>query len=405
MHVEVVTELAPLGLHIMCEKPLAISLKDCLRIERVLQSYPQRIFAIGHVLRYSPHNMHLRDLVLAKRVIGDVLSIEHTEPVGWWHFSHSYVRGNWRKQSVTAPSLLTKSCHDIDWILWMLCSPPRGSKLPPHLPSNVASMGSLKLFKKARKPKKAGSATNCFSCPIMEDCMYSAKRIYIDRHLARGNTSWPVDIVRPDIEDLVTTGGFEKAKEALTRTLSQDYDVETTSTQDIESRSWFGRCVWESDNDVCDDQYVNIEWEDDEYGRTEKTASLHMISHTADICERRGKVYGTEGEIHYDSTKIIVHDFKSEKAFTYRPEVQENSHHGGGDRGLTEQFLKAIAAVNSGAMDVGNAQVEFMGVTIEEAVRSHAVVFAAEDARMQKKVVNWKEWWQEKVKLGLLEPT
>jgi hypothetical protein len=34
----------------------------------------------------------LRHLVLDKEVIGDVLSIEHVEPVGWWHFSHSYVR-------------------------------------------------------------------------------------------------------------------------------------------------------------------------------------------------------------------------------------------------------------------------------------------------------------------------
>ena len=50
------------------------------------------IFGICHVLRYSPHNMLLRHLVLEKEVIGDVLSIEHVEPVGWWHFSHSYVR-------------------------------------------------------------------------------------------------------------------------------------------------------------------------------------------------------------------------------------------------------------------------------------------------------------------------
>jgi predicted dehydrogenase len=52
----------------------------------------ETVFGICHVLRYSPHNMMLRHLVLDQGVIGDVLSIEHVEPVGWWHFSHSYVR-------------------------------------------------------------------------------------------------------------------------------------------------------------------------------------------------------------------------------------------------------------------------------------------------------------------------
>ena len=96
MHAEIITNFAPLHLHIMSEKPLATTLQDCLRIYRSLKPpgyEPDRaIFSIGHVLRYSPHNMLLRKLLLEDEVIGDVLSIEHTEPVGYWHFSHSYVR-------------------------------------------------------------------------------------------------------------------------------------------------------------------------------------------------------------------------------------------------------------------------------------------------------------------------
>lgn len=96
LHAEIITTLAPLHLHIMSEKPLATTLEDCLRIYRSLRppgDKPDRaIFSIGHVLRYSPHNMLLRQLLLEDGVIGDILSIEHTEPVGYWHFSHSYVR-------------------------------------------------------------------------------------------------------------------------------------------------------------------------------------------------------------------------------------------------------------------------------------------------------------------------
>ena len=95
-HVEIITALAPLGMHIMSEKPLATTLTDCLKIYRSLKppglEQPIAVFSIGHVLRYSPHNMLLRKLLLEDEIVGDVISIEHTEPVGWWHFSHSYVR-------------------------------------------------------------------------------------------------------------------------------------------------------------------------------------------------------------------------------------------------------------------------------------------------------------------------
>lgn len=99
MHKEVILDLAPLKLHIMCEKPLATSLQDCVDIYTSLLPHPfvagckpDRIFSIGHVLRYSPHNMLLRKLLVEEKVIGEILSVEHTEPVGWWHFAHSYVR-------------------------------------------------------------------------------------------------------------------------------------------------------------------------------------------------------------------------------------------------------------------------------------------------------------------------
>lgn len=55
-HVEIIIALAPLNLHIMSEKPLATSLRDCLRIFKTLspstsESSQKAIFGIGHVLR------------------------------------------------------------------------------------------------------------------------------------------------------------------------------------------------------------------------------------------------------------------------------------------------------------------------------------------------------------------
>ncbi|KAL8757423.1 MAG: hypothetical protein Q9184_004212 [Pyrenodesmia sp. 2 TL-2023] len=96
MHAETIIAMKVLNLHTMSEKPLATTLRDCLNIYRTLQppqgASPKALFSIGHVLHYSPHNMLLRKLLLEDGAIGEILSIEHTEPVGWWHFSHSYVR-------------------------------------------------------------------------------------------------------------------------------------------------------------------------------------------------------------------------------------------------------------------------------------------------------------------------
>ncbi|KAL1311244.1 hypothetical protein AAFC00_001433 [Neodothiora populina] len=412
-HVEVVTGLAPFKLHILCEKPLATTLRDCLDIYRSMlptssQDMQKAVFGIGHVLRYSPHNMLLRKLVLEDRVIGDVMSIEHTEPVGNWHFSHSYVRGNWRKESTTAPSLLCKSCHDIDFLLWMLCSPPKDSTAPAHIPSSLSSTGSLKQFRRLRKPAAAGDATNCLKCNTRDTCVYSAPRIYYDKQLAKGNTDWPVNIVEPEIESCYITQGAEAAKEMLFNSLGADYDAQKTPRRHIEARPWYGRCVWESDNDVCDDQFVTITWDDEpatcpSTGQETsplhfaKTASFHMIAQTEKQCERRGWIYGSEGEISYDGTTITVYDFATQ-GFTRHDPPRRGGGHGGGDDGLATQFLKAIDAVLNHGVGVEEAQAEHLGCSLEEVVRSHALVFAAEEARRDRKVVDWKDWWAQSMK-------
>ena len=423
-HREAVAALAPLNLHIMCEKPLSTSLSNCLDIYASLlpdgpKSEPSSIFGIGHVLRYSDHNALLRSLIWDDEVVGDVLSVEHTEPVGWWHFAHSYVRGNWRRENTSAPVLLTKSCHDIDLLIFFLTMPPGDGE--PHLPSFITSTGLLSFFRRKRKPPEARTATNCVSsCPVESSCPYSAKKIYIERHLRNGITQWPVNVVDPEIEDIYNTKGSAAAEDKLLQTLSQDYD-HSSDPQHVASRPWFGRCVWDSDNDVLDDQVVTLTWEDadtapsdchkDESSakpanaaplRLAKTATFHMIAHTEAQCERRGRIYGSKGEITYDSKMIRVYRFATGCSQIYNPK-QGIGGHGGGDDGLTRQFILAVEAVKSGEMSVREAQKRYIGCQLIDIIKSHAFVFAAEEARVQKKVVHWTSWWTETVEKNLLE--
>lgn len=418
-HRDVVVALAPLNLHIMCEKPLATNLRDCIDMYRSIRQAGgddnKKIFSIGHVLRYNPHNMLLHKLIVEDRAIGDVCSVEHTEPVGWWHFAHSYVRGNWRNADYSSPSLLAKSCHDIDLLLWLLCASGPGGNISvrPHLPSTVSSTGSLQIFRKSRKPKAAGEATNCLGCPLGESgCKYSAKNIYIGpnhKGVESGNTKWPVKIVLPEIEDFAT---IEERKAAMLEKLAEDYDASSTPAEEVASKTWYGRCVYESDNNVCDDQFVTITWDDEPPGapsdgsqcflRHAKSATFHMTANSKKICERYTTIYGTDGEIRADSRIITVENFSKGTTTTHTPKLEDpDSGHGGGDLGLTRQFVNAVRDVMEGRVGVDEAQRRYIGCTPEDVLLSHAMVFAAEDARVQKRVLDWREWWAAQVEARL----
>ncbi|KAL2813158.1 hypothetical protein BJX63DRAFT_232567 [Aspergillus granulosus] len=463
-HIEILTALAEsnlLNLHVLCEKPLALSLSDCLSIyaaRNKAQSQSRAIFSIGHVLRYSPHNLLLRRLVRVDKVIGDIVSVEHTEPVGYWHFAHSYVRGNWRREAEGGDgSLLTKSCHDVDFLRWLIEEPvysssststepatPTSGTTPP-LPQfehklavrSIHSTGHLTQFHPSRKPPAAGSATNCTTCPIERDCIYSAIRIYRDNQLRKGERGWPVKIVCPDIEDYLppsasnassagSTNGtndadmdvdISKAEDHLLSVLSQDYDDTVTSADEIAQRPWYGRCVWESDNEVCDDQVVTISWDTvppqpSDSRKAKKnlpgiTATLHMIAPTEAQCERRGRIYGTKGEISYDSRQIRIFDFTTRKVTVHdvpKQPPEEEKAHGGGDYGLARGFVGAVDAVVNKGWSVEDAQRGFVGCELGDVIRSHAYVFAAEESRRAEKVVAWEGWWKEKLReVGVLE--
>jgi hypothetical protein len=229
------------------------------------------------------------------------------------------------------------------------------------------------------------------------------------------NLDWPLKSVVPEIEDLYFNNRKPAAEKRLLEVLAEDYTTETPDSE-VKQRSWFGRCVWDGDNDVCDDQVVTITWEDDPLpvtdaengangsvaevgalnGRAAKTVLFHMIAPTEKICERRGRIYGTTGEISYDSKTISVHSFATGETINYSTETAGKGH-GGGDESMAESFCKAVEAAVSGEMEASAAQRLWLGCEIEEIVRSHVAVFAAEKARKEKVIVDWKEFWEVEV--------
>jgi len=99
-----------MGYDLLLEKPIAQSWKECNDILQQAKKY-KRIVAVCHVLRYSPYYRKVKE-VIDSGVLGSIVSVQHLEPIQHVHMSHSYVRGNWRREEDTNPIILAKSCED-----------------------------------------------------------------------------------------------------------------------------------------------------------------------------------------------------------------------------------------------------------------------------------------------------
>lgn len=123
--------------------------------------------------------------------------------------------------------LMSKSCHDLDLIAWMKSS---------VRPVQVSSVGGNFQFRPEKAPPDAG--TRCLvDCPIEADCLYSARKHYIDHPERWGFYVWAglEHLSNPTIEDKIAS---------------------------LKGDNPYGRCVWKCDNDVVDHQSVAVEFAD-----------------------------------------------------------------------------------------------------------------------------------------------
>ncbi len=324
------------GYHILLEKPMAPTDDECRRIIAAVQA-AGKLFAVCHVLRYTDYTTRFRELVQGG-AIGDLVSLQHLEPVGFWHQAHSFVRGNWRNESESSFMLLAKSCHDLDWIRFLIDSPCR----------RVSSFGNLYHFRPENRPPNA--ADRCLDCPVEPSCPYSAKRSYLGL-IERGSTGWPVNVLTPD-----------PTVESVTQALREGP---------------YGRCVYACDNDVVDHQVVNLEFAGGQTAVFTMTA-FHPGGH------RQTRAFGTRGYIEGDGETLKHFDFLTcrwQTVDTRSGDASITGGHGGGDFRLMQRFTAAVAAAVAGEPLEAAARGILSGP--DETLETHLTVFAAERARRQ----------------------
>ena len=324
MHVEPAEAFASLGYHILLEKPMAPDETGCCRIVAAVEKAGVML-AVGHVMRYTPYTRAVKEIVDSGQ-LGDIMSVQHLEPLGFWHQAHSYVRGNWRRSDLATSMLMAKSCHDLDWLQYILGRAPR----------RVSSFGSLTHFTAANRP--TGAADRCVTCSVEASCPYSAPRFYRDL-LERGEHRWPLSVV---VEDF-SPGALDEALR----------------------NGPYGRCVYACDNDAVDHQVVALEFP----GTITATFTMTAFSKAA---YRNTRLFGTRGELTGDGETIRVYDFLTRAERLITPSSVATDGHGGGDAGLMDAFIGAVAT--------GNRELIRSGP--RESLASHLAVFAAERARL-----------------------
>jgi predicted dehydrogenase len=302
------------------------------------QKAANKIVAVCHTLRFMEGFRKLKQ-ILDDQAIGQLIHVEHMEGIGNLRFAHNYVRGRWAEESKNTFLLLHKCGHDIDYLNWIIAATCL----------RVSSFGSLKYFTRDNAPE--GSTPRCTDgCRIVESCPYSALRMYVNGPLDQ----WP-------------------AKDICTLHTREAHLEEIKSGR-------YGLCVWDAGNDVMDHQVVMMEFE----GGATATCTLSGYSSTNG---RRIRLQGSQGEMVYDESAgtISVKRFSVQQSeiisipspTSYHPE----------DQNIVDEWISSV--VSSTPVTV-NAQ---------EALRTHAVVFAAEISRKERRVVGIKEFLEKFKKL------
>jgi predicted dehydrogenase len=353
---------------------MSTTLEECLQLVRTADETGRQLH-ICHVLRYTEHFSRLREVIQAG-VLGQIVNVHHRENVSFWHMAHSFVRGNWRNTAESSPMILAKCCHDLDILIWLL----------DDRCETLSSVGSLLHFRPENAPE--GAPQRCLEgCTAAASCPFYAPRIYLDMVPSRQNAAasrkgferW---VLRTQTQNPGLIAALSRAIPKLKQITEHRGWPRSVITNEITPENImtalregpYGRCVYHCDNDVVDHQVVSMQFE--------RGPSVTLTMHGHSYLEGRStRIEGSKATLFayfgMDGDRIEVHDHWRGQRTVYDTRPTGVSGHGGGDYGLMAAFVAALRSE-----EVSAAQ-----TTARISLESHLMAFAAEDARLGKKVI------------------
>lgn len=327
---EPVSALLNADISMLLEKPIASTIEDLEHLSKQAAQSNSTV-TVAHTLRYTPYTLRIKQL-LETGAIGKVRLIQHTEPVSFFHFSHSFVRGAWSSVANSAPMILTKACHDFDLLGYWGGAPVR----------TVASIGGQSEFVPENKPE--GATDSCDVCPHSTTCSFSATRLY--QTLAdKGINNWSLNAIAPNPTPAAVRERLSETK--------------------------YGECVWNGNNDAADSQLCSMTLANGVLAQL--TVTGLGVDH-----RRHTRIYGSEGEIEgtVDTIRISRFDgLSAREAAQFEmgsTKVEEISSEGDvTTNGLMEALVRRVGGEENGQLIT----------TLHDTLNSHYAAFAAEISR------------------------
>lgn len=117
LHLEMTSAFLKAGKHVLCEKPMALSLEECDEMMRI-EKENDKILMIGQLCRFTPAFVKAKEIVESGQ-IGDLMFVES-------EYAHNYknVEGtnSWRKIP-ERHGFLGGGCHALDLLRWIAGDP------------------------------------------------------------------------------------------------------------------------------------------------------------------------------------------------------------------------------------------------------------------------------------------
>lgn len=353
------------GLHVLLEKPMVTDLDSVRKLVQAAQQSSGSL-TICHVLRYDPLFRKIKEICDSKK-LGSIQSMYHAENISWYHYAHSFVRGNWRNSKESSPLILAKSCHDLDLIQWMI----------PGKPKSIQSHAGRSVFiENPERPERCSP-----SCPEFSSCNFEVQNTYLygkSMKLALSRLPGFIGLAGKVLlrypkfsRKIPGLKQYDYWKEWPTSTISDDLTPQ--GVRQALKTGLYGRCVYRCDNDQPEHWESIIEFD----SGASVVFRLHGMSseegRTLRIDGSEGTLDAKFGSVH--EIRVTYHNGRPSELFKFDAGLLG---HRGSDFALMKDWYKVLKG-------------DSPQTSAPESALSHIMAFAACEARESGKRVTFTE--------------